>query len=81
MLTRKEWTRGPGTPPAVKGLVWFTDRFRAAEVTGVGVCGQSVGTRLSISLENHAIVFQAEVYSVLACFHEIESQDRPEKIC
>jgi hypothetical protein len=24
MLIREEWTRGPGTPPAVKGLVWFT---------------------------------------------------------
>jgi hypothetical protein len=23
MLTREEWTRGPGTPPAVKGLVWM----------------------------------------------------------
>jgi len=24
-LIREEWTRGPGTPPAVKGLVWFTN--------------------------------------------------------
>jgi hypothetical protein len=23
MLTREEGTRGPGTPPVVKGLVWF----------------------------------------------------------
>ena len=28
MLTRKVWTRGPGTLPAVKGLVWYTDGFR-----------------------------------------------------
>ena len=25
MLTREEWTRGPGTPLVVKELVWFTD--------------------------------------------------------
>jgi len=24
-LTREEWTKGNGTPPVVKGLVWFTD--------------------------------------------------------
>jgi len=24
MLSREEWPRGPGTPPVVKGLVWFT---------------------------------------------------------
>jgi hypothetical protein len=28
MLTREEWTRGPGTPSEVKGLVWFTDESR-----------------------------------------------------
>jgi hypothetical protein len=25
MLIRVEWARGPGTPPIIKGLVWFTD--------------------------------------------------------
>jgi hypothetical protein len=25
VLTTEEWNRGPGTPPAVKGLVWYTD--------------------------------------------------------
>jgi hypothetical protein len=25
MFTREEWTKGPGAPPEVKGLVWFTD--------------------------------------------------------
>jgi len=25
ILTREEWTRGPGTLPAVKELVWFSD--------------------------------------------------------
>jgi hypothetical protein len=37
MLTRKEWTRGIGTRPIVKGLVWFTDGSRIAEGTGAGV--------------------------------------------
>jgi len=79
MLTRKEWTRGPGTPPAMKGLVWFTDRSRTAEGTGAGVFGQSVNRRLSIPLDKHATVFQAEVYAILACAHEMEAQDWPEK--
>jgi hypothetical protein len=24
MLTKEEWTRGPGTPPIVNGLIWYT---------------------------------------------------------
>jgi len=28
MLTKEEWNRGPGTTPAVKGLVWYTDGSR-----------------------------------------------------
>ena len=71
MLIREEWTRGPRTPPAVKVLVWSTDGSRTAEGTGAGVYGQSLG--------KHATVFQAEVYAILACVHEIETQDRPEK--
>jgi hypothetical protein len=35
MLTREKWTRGPGTPPAVKGLIWFKDGSRTVEGTGV----------------------------------------------
>jgi len=31
MLTREMWTRGPESPPVVKGLVWFTDGSRAKE--------------------------------------------------
>jgi len=41
--------------------------------------GQSVDRRLSMSLEKHAIVFQTEVYAILACVYETETQDRPEK--
>jgi hypothetical protein len=79
MLAREEWTRGPGTPPAVKGLVWYTDGSKTVEGTGWGVYGQSVNRRLSISLRKHATVFQAEVYAILACVHENETQDWPEK--
>ena len=39
----------------------------------------SVGRRLSISLGKHATVFQAEVYALLVCVHETETQDSPEK--
>jgi hypothetical protein len=63
MLAREEWTRGPGTPPMLKGLVWFT------EGTGAGVYGQSVNRRLSIPLGKHVTVIQAEVYAILACVY------------
>jgi ribonuclease HI len=79
MLTREEWTRSPGTPPVVKGLVGFTDGSRTEEGTGAGVFGQSVNRRLSISLGKHTTVFQAEVYAILTCLHEVRTQDRSEK--
>jgi hypothetical protein len=69
----------PGTPPVVKGLIWFTDGFRMVEGVRGGVYGQSVGRRLSISLGKHATVFQTEVYVILACVHETDTQDRPDK--
>ena len=28
MFTSDEWSRRPGTPPAGKGLVWYTDGSR-----------------------------------------------------
>jgi hypothetical protein len=67
-VTREEWANCPGTPPMVKGLVWYTDGSRTAEGTGAGVYGQSVNRRFSIPLCKHATVFQAEVYAILACF-------------
>jgi len=79
MLTTEEWTRSPGTPPVVKGLVWFTDGSRTEEGTGAGVFGQSVNRRLSISLGKNTTVFQAELYAILACVHEVRTQDWPEK--
>jgi len=49
------------------------------EGTGAGVYGQCLGRRLSIPLAKHATVFQPEVYAILACVYEIETQCRPEK--
>jgi len=79
MLTREERTRGPGTPPVVRGFVWFTDGSRTMEGTQVGVCGHSLGRRLSISVGNHATVFQTVFYAILACVYEIQMNARPEK--
>ena len=79
MLTIEDWTKVTGTPPIVKGLVCFTDGSRMKEGTGAGVYGQSVGRRLSFSLGRYATVFQAEIYAILACVHEIQSQNRPQK--
>ena len=59
----------------VKELVWFMDGSMTAD--GTGVYGQSVNRRLSIFLRKHATAFQAEVYAILACVHETETQDWP----
>ena len=79
MLTMEDWTRGIGTLPVVKGLVWFTDRSRMKEGTGAGVYGQYVGRRLSFSVGRYATVSQAVIYAILACAHEIQFEGRPEK--
>ena len=62
MLTTEDCTRVTGTPPVVKGLVWFTDLSTMKKGIGAGVYGQSVGRRLSFSLGRCATVFQAEIY-------------------
>ena len=66
MLKRKDWTKATCTP-AVKGLAWYRDGSTMREGTGAGVYGQSVGRRLSFSLDKYATVFQAEIYAILAC--------------
>jgi len=43
MLTKEDWTKATGTPPAVKGLAWYTDGSKMREGTGAGVYGQLVG--------------------------------------
>jgi len=78
MLPTEEWTRGTGTPPAVKGFIWFTDGSRMKN-NRAGVYGQSVGRRLSTSLGSYATVFQAAICAILACAYEIQLYGRPEK--
>jgi ribonuclease HI len=46
---------------------------------GFGVYGQSLGRRLSISLGKHVTVLQAEIYAILACVYEIQSNVTSEK--
>jgi hypothetical protein len=76
MLTREEWTKGP----AVKGLIWYTDESRThGGRAGAGVCGQSFGRRLSISLGKYVTVFQAKILTVLVCVYEIQANARSEK--
>jgi hypothetical protein len=79
IVTREDWTKGTGTPPVVKRLVWFADRSKMKEGTGAGVYGQSVGRTLTLSLERYAIDFRAEIYAILACVYEIQFQNRPKK--
>jgi hypothetical protein len=79
MLTREDWTKGTGAPPAVKGLVSFTDGSKMGRGAGAGVYEQSVGRWLSFSLGRYTTVFQAEIYSILACVYKIQLQNRPEK--
>jgi len=78
MLTTEKRTRVPGTPPVVKGLVWFTDGTRM-EGNGTVVYGQSLGRRLIISLGKYATVLQAEICAILARAYEIQLYGRPEK--
>ena len=42
LLTREDWTKATGAPPAVKGLVWFTDGSR---MVGGGPRLESMGNR------------------------------------
>ena len=79
MLTRENWSKGSGAPPEVKGLVWYTDGSKMKERTGAGVFGQTVRRRFSFSLGRYTIAFQAEIYAILVCVYEIQSQNRPEK--
>jgi ribonuclease HI len=79
MLTMEDWTGGSGSPPEIKGLIWYTDGSKMKEETKVGVFGQSVKRRLTFSLGRYKTVFQAEIHAILACVHEIQFENRPEK--
>jgi hypothetical protein len=74
MLNREDWTKGTGAPPAVKGLVWFTDGSKM----GGGAQGWSLRAFFGKEAQFFP-VFQAKKYSTLACVYEIQSQNRLEK--
>jgi hypothetical protein len=76
ILTRGEWTKGPGSPSVFKGLIWYTDGSRTQRGTGARVQRQSLGRRFSISLRGYATVFQAKIYAILACAYEIQTNVR-----
>jgi hypothetical protein len=75
LLAREVWIRGPGTPPAVKGLVWYADGSRMLGRVRARNYGQSLGRRLSICPGKYAAVFQAKIRAILACFYEIQMND------
>jgi hypothetical protein len=68
MLTREEWTRGPGSPSAV----WYTDGSRTQREAGIVVYRSSLDGRLTISLGRYITVFQAKTYVIFACVYEIQ---------
>jgi hypothetical protein len=47
--------------------------------TRAGVYGQSVRRRLSFSLRKYVTVFQANVFAILACVHDIKNHGTLEK--
>ena len=55
------------------------DWFRMKQRSGAGVYWQSLKRRFSFSLGRYTTGFQAEIFAILACVHDIQSQNRPEK--
>ena len=78
MLTREELTSGPGTPPAVKGLIWFTDGSRLRSDWGWGqwaICrkkAQHLSRKTRYSLSGWGIC------NISLCSWNL-THDRPEK--
>jgi hypothetical protein len=79
VLLREVWTETAGVPAAIKGLVWFTELSRMRAGTGAGVYMQSLGWMFSFSLGRYATVFHADLFAVLACVYEIQTQNLLEK--
>jgi ribonuclease HI len=67
MLNTEEWTKGAGSPPVVKGLIWYTDGSRTQ------------GRGLRIPLGKYVTVFQAEIYAILDSVYETETNVGSEK--
>jgi hypothetical protein len=79
-LTREDWISGTGTSPSVTGRVCFPDgSWMRGGGTRAGVLGHPQGKGLSFPLGRYATVFQAKVFAILACVHDIQSHGTPEK--
>jgi hypothetical protein len=63
LLSREDWTTGTGTPPIVRGHVWFTDGSRMEG--GPGSMGNLMVEGSAFPLDD-TLVFQAEVFVILA---------------
>jgi hypothetical protein len=70
--TREEWIWAPHLPSVVKGLVWYTDRSRNDRSTVAGIYGPNL--KLTFPLGKITTVFQAEVFAVLTCVHNIQNK-------
>jgi hypothetical protein len=55
----------------IKGHVWSTDGW-VPDAGGLGSLGNPLDARSVFSLGKYATVFQAEVFAILACAHEIK---------
>jgi hypothetical protein len=73
----EDWTRGTGTPPVVKGLIWLIDgsKMEGGDWRLWAICGK----KAQFSLGRDVTVFQAEIYTILVSAHEIQFQGRPDK--
>jgi ribonuclease HI len=54
-------------PDRKGGLIWYTDGSKTNKGTGAGVYCYGTGRKLSFSLGQYTIVFQAKVYAIKAC--------------
>jgi hypothetical protein len=79
MSAREEWTRGSGGSSHGQRAHLVYGWVQDCRGDWNGVYRQSVNRRLSIPLAKHVTVFQVEVYVILTCIYEIETQDWPEK--
>jgi hypothetical protein len=70
---RSEWKEG-FQPNRKGGLIWYTDGSKTKKSTEAGVYCYGTGRKLSFSLGQYTMVFQAEVYAIKAC--AVEHLDR-----
>jgi hypothetical protein len=69
VTSRSEWDRG-FVPIQQGGLIWYTHGSKTSEGTGAGVYGHGIRRKLTFSLGQYTMVFQAEVYAIKACTDE-----------